>query len=1054
MIKLNEQSVYQKYTVLIILSIFSMGLSGQNLDFDFDHLSKANGINAPFNHFIYKDSRGYIWISSMGGLHRYNGDQIVVYKEGNPNSNGFIGANIQSPFQEDDSGNLWFSTYKSIVYFDHKNSTFKSIQFTPPDSNQVLDAEYRFIFIEGDSLLYSSVGENIYQFDLRSQKLAFVTKTVGVRFSVDTTDDGRLKHIISSPWHLKAGFEMISFDHNRIPQKNYYLDNEVNKTGEKLKIFDSVIDKKGKIWLLSNNGLYAFDINSNKQTDPFSIPEPFKNKILRGSIFQERYLLLSGLNSGIWSFDTKALDFSGHFYDENGFAKNIASNNLYEVYIDRNDHLWVSDYSSADIYNSWLNANRFKNPFKEAGSIEPKIKTIVEDQQKVIWCLAENEGVYQFDINGQFLDKIALPKNKNALDQINGLSTFDKGKIWGYSNHNIYFINPNSNKWKKVNKLATNFTIFGLIHINSTRKHLISNKGIFTLEKKSSDRDWTISQDSTGKNLNDALFGYKGNNEKTYYYKVKRDLLIQKKEDENRSGKTINIGSTVYAIHEELDSNYSWIGTALGLWKLNEDSMSLDPVFKKNHALHAAHIYSITKDKRNQLWLSTNIGLWTYDLKKGNTYSYSTQDGVPTDEFVMQSSLIASNGSIWLGASNGLVVFNPDSISPYPYTPNVNLERLIIKKDSIYGVQFASNPQPLTLRPGQNTLNFQVRAMTSYLPKLNKISYKLEGYDSDWTTIGNAGKIQYNQLPPGNYRLAIKGINANGKVGPPKYFSMAINWPFYLRFGFWLVSGLLIVLLGIWVIRRTKKRALEKQKEVFEREKAIEKVRQEAKIKQQKEKYEQEKAIEKAKQEERNRISGEMHDEMGSRLASIGVLIDNIKRKKDPALFNGNLNKIEQHANILIENMRDIIWAMNNDYDDLGNMAAYFRRHVVEYFDEHELNCKASIERRLPEITVGGRVRRNIFLCVKEACHNVVKHAKATEVGFNLSFDKSLEVMEITIEDNGIGIPKEKTNAFGNGLKNMKKRIKDINGIIQFENNQGTIIFIKVPLKIERDDII
>ena len=96
-----------------------------------------------------------------------------------------------------------------------------------------------------------------------------------------------------------------------------------------------------------------------------------------------------------------------------------------------------------------------------------------------------------------------------------------------------------------------------------------------------------------------------------------------------------------------------------------------------------------------------------------------------------------------------------------------------------------------------------------------------------------------------------------------------------------------------------------------------------------------------------------------------------------------------------------------------------------------------------PSVFVSGEFRRNVFLTIKEALHNVVKHAQASEVTMKININHSLT---IEIKDNGIGFDKMIVRAFSNGLSNMQTRIKEIGGMFEIINGQGTLIRIKVPL--------
>ena len=138
--------------------------------------------------------------------------------------------------------------------------------------------------------------------------------------------------------------------------------------------------------------------------------------------------------------------------------------------------------------------------------------------------------------------------------------------------------------------------------------------------------------------------------------------------------------------------------------------------------------------------------------------------------------------------------------------------------------------------------------------------------------------------------------------------------------------------------------------------------------------------------------------------------------------------------------MNAIIWSMSSSNDSMSNMIAYIRSYAIEYFEDTGIKCTVSIPEKLPNIEVIGVIRRNVFLVVKEALNNILKHAKATEVTINLI--RVEDGLTLYIQDNGEGIDFEKLRQFGNGLKNMKKRMQDMDIDFSIENKNGTLITI------------
>ncbi len=214
-------------------------------------------------------------------------------------------------------------------------------------------------------------------------------------------------------------------------------------------------------------------------------------------------------------------------------------------------------------------------------------------------------------------------------------------------------------------------------------------------------------------------------------------------------------------------------------------------------------------------------------------------------------------------------------------------------------------------------------------------------------------------------------------------------------------------------------------------------IQKEEKLKLETERKEMEKqvAVLAAKQDERNRISVDMHDELGSGVTAIRLMSEIVKSKmKNDTL--PEIEKISNSANELLNKMNTIIWTMTSSNDTLENMVAYIRSYAVEFFENTAIDCIFSMPASIPAREISGEKRRNIFLSVKEALNNVVKHSQSSVVRINVSVHDRLI---IEIQDDGIGINMEKLRKFGNGLNNMKKRMTSINGEFNIENHAGTL---------------
>ncbi len=239
-----------------------------------------------------------------------------------------------------------------------------------------------------------------------------------------------------------------------------------------------------------------------------------------------------------------------------------------------------------------------------------------------------------------------------------------------------------------------------------------------------------------------------------------------------------------------------------------------------------------------------------------------------------------------------------------------------------------------------------------------------------------------------------------------------------------IVSELAFFLLGLTFKNRSE--LIQKIKE------------QEAmKLEAEKQEFEMQIAVIKAQQEERNRISADMHDDLGAGMTTIRLYSELAKSKLDTNQIP-EIDKISSSANELLNKMNAIIWSMSSSNDSLGNMIAYIRSYALEYFEDTGIKCRIDIPENLPNIQVIGEIRRNVFLVVKEALNNILKHANASEV--NITLVRTDDRLTLYIQDNGKGIDFDSLRQFGNGLKNMKKRMADVDIEFSIENNNGTLV--------------
>ena len=197
---------------------------------------------------------------------------------------------------------------------------------------------------------------------------------------------------------------------------------------------------------------------------------------------------------------------------------------------------------------------------------------------------------------------------------------------------------------------------------------------------------------------------------------------------------------------------------------------------------------------------------------------------------------------------------------------------------------------------------------------------------------------------------------------------------------------------------------------------------------------------------ERERIIADLHDDVGGGLSSIRMMSDlMLTQDNNEVAANPQFAaKISATAKDIAQRMNTIIWSLNTENDSIHNFGEYVRQYGVSFFENSGIRFLYNGPANLGEdIQLSGGQRKNLFLIAKESFHNILKHSNASEASFTITLVHNR--LKIFISDNGKGL--ENNNSFGNGLKNMQKRMQEIQGDLDIRADHGTRITVSVGLR-------
>jgi signal transduction histidine kinase len=231
--------------------------------------------------------------------------------------------------------------------------------------------------------------------------------------------------------------------------------------------------------------------------------------------------------------------------------------------------------------------------------------------------------------------------------------------------------------------------------------------------------------------------------------------------------------------------------------------------------------------------------------------------------------------------------------------------------------------------------------------------------------------------------------------------------------------GIAIVALGFFIVRYYYKTRLRKQRIEYEKILAV--------------------------QAERQRISSEIHDDIGAGLSAIRLLTEITKDKLPESDAQREVGKIHASISELSQKMREVIWSLNTDNDHLKNLLYYIQRQANLLFENSSIRLKVFFPtQEIPDVVIKGEKRRHIYLSVKEALHNCLKHSHADTC--HLSMRVEDRILQITISDDGKGFAPIDKWQTGNGLTGMRRRMQQINGYFEVQSKEKTEVRFIIPL--------
>ena len=773
-------------TLILINSVtFSIKVNAQKLsDFIFEKYSIKNGLSQSATLCIYQDKLGYIWVGTQQGIDRFDGYTFKQYSHDVKNefsrSTGWV-----LDIQEDEKGNIWTTdSYGHFSFLNISNDRWENMTLPIRDSlfklNNKLPARL-------------GVGMSIY-FDNKNKTLWIGTNSTGlIEYKIQSK---KFKQYLVHPNDpIKYGKhetvnKVLGFNEKKLLVSTdiglQYFDIQ-NQTFTALfnssdSLFVTLANEckiiGNKVYAATKFGAFIYDLQT-KQTQVFK-NDPNNQITIASNLVKNihyssssNYLWLTILNVGI-----DVINLSNnkivHINNSNAKEYGIEYPNYSYILEDKDNNIWLGGFDitkyDPNKRKFGLLAKDFPNDFNLGFSTA--WGTFV-DSKGHLWLgeYAPHMGIMEVDrvknIKKRYLEDPSLTILRNWK-----FSEDAKGNILAVGN------SPNGLTLYKKNNGTDNFIKQGYVkdktNINDNRSlgymYLnYKNDLVYTGEKpvtlSNANGDNTYKPVALPANLKGGILMMKRKSLNEIYVLNYDGIYLLNEATNTALPLTKNISfareNDLWQAMEIIDDRYAYLATyGNGLIKvdLQKNTKSFLTLVD---GIPSLYLYSIIKDKNNNLWLSSNFGIIRYNPATKKYRSFGTSEGVQDFEFNSFSVSQSKEGELFFGGFRGVNYFFPDSIKDNSKPPVVIIQRFS-KKDTTLLIESTNPKGDFEVNYDENSLSFDFLAFNYRDAEHNQYAYKMEGYDEDWIYSGSRRFASYTNLREGTYTFRVKAANNDG----------------------------------------------------------------------------------------------------------------------------------------------------------------------------------------------------------------------------------------------------------------------------------------------------
>lgn len=878
------------YILAVYILLFNLHLSASR-SFITHNYQVENGLSHNTVWCALQDTYGFIWLGTSNGLNCFDGRRNVIYRSSTLDNEHTLGSNFIRALYEDNQKRIWIGTDCGIYLYNRDNQFIRFNQCT--EFGVSISSEVsKIIQLPNEEIAIATLGQGIFFYNPKEGTL--IQQNQYTPYICDICVNQETQRIYMTS--LQSG--LLCFDLNKHFVRSYPLNISTTETDNTPLRSYALQSLKGSLWIgTDSNNLFELDY----ATEDIYRHELHSNQflVIQSIIPYQSDTLLLGTDKGLFYFNcTKNIITQ---FDNTENSDDFTAQNINALMKDAEGGIWALTNQIGAIHISPKNKqfDFYNIPNSQA------IYSFCEDiQQNHIWIGTQN-GLFRYNTVTKSIQEYQLADEKNHKKTNirtlcrNGnelwIGTFSDGlKVLNLTTGKIknYHQSPNlpntinSEDIQKIYRCQNGDiyigTNWGLCHYNAQEDNFrveISLGAWISITDILEDKHHNLWIATT----NNGVFYC--NRKKQYWRHYEHRKETEWYIDNN----------SITTIFEDSKGRI-WFGSnGNGLLYYDYTTEKFNSIQANYPELSTLIIYSIEEDNKENLWISSSKGLLCIKptLDAYNWQYFTSLDGIQGGPFSERASYKMKDGTLLFGTMNGFNQFNPSSFKENTYVPPVYISELTFVHTD-YAIETLKLNTHLSLfsqieLPYQyNSFTIHFSALSYQEPTKNRFSYKLKGFDSKWIENTENSEATYYNLPPGTYKLVVRGSNNDLKwneqtaeltitITPPWYRS---TWA-YCCYTLLLLSTLMVIL---WKRDKQLKQKYNKQIENYR--------------------------MEKEKELYKNKINFFIHliHEIRTPLTLIKLPLDNLKKTMNVSeKASRELNIIDKNINYLLNTTNELL---------------------------------------------------------------------------------------------------------------------------------------------------